>query len=107
MRFLAITKRRSGPVPELTAVQAADHFRRTQEYFDRLAEEGKIVDEGKLVGEHARFQIFEVASREELDGLLRDAPNTPLVDRDIYRIGPIRETVDRLARRAAGGGVSS
>jgi len=101
MRFLVIAKRKDGVLEGATPEQVADLFTKIQEYYGGLREHGVLADAGRLVGEHAQFQIYEVANREALDPLLKAAPNTEFVNREIYEIGPLKETVDRLRARVS------
>ncbi len=58
------------------------------------------MDEGRLVSMHSRFQIFNLDTREELDAVLSNAPNYSYVTQEIYEIGSVHETIDRLKERA-------
>ncbi|MBW2713354.1 MAG: hypothetical protein JRC77_06345 [Deltaproteobacteria bacterium] len=101
MRFLVITKRIPGILKGATPDQAVAHFTNTQYYFDELKARGSLVDEGRLVSKHSRFQIFSVETKNILDTVLSDAPNHPYVTREVYEIGSVYETIDRLKERAA------
>lgn len=72
------------------------HFNQIENYFVPFLASGVLTQQERLVGQHARYQIFKNVSRQELDTILRYAPNVGHVTQDVYELGPTETALTRL-----------
>jgi muconolactone D-isomerase len=64
---------------------------RQQEYGARLQAEGKVQTRYHLIGAHGGAWIYDVASNEELDGLLAQAPVYNVASYEVHPLAEMRE----------------